>query len=276
MLSLPAYLDRIKFSAKPCVDLATLKGLQRQHLLNIPYENLDVQLERTVSRGLDDIFAKLVTRKRGGWCYEMNGLLGWSLEQIGFDVTYLSGGVARSLRGDSALGNHLVILVNLEGQQWIVDTGFGDGFIEPIELKQGRFQQRGFAMQLERLPDGYWRFHNHEFGGAPSFDFLTETADQELLDTQCHWLQTNEDSPFVRALVFQSFNDKGYDIQIGLVAKTVASSGVSTRRMESFAEFENRLATTFNVRDPDLFNLWPKLTQSHALLFPDESPIPNS
>ena len=96
MLSLPAYLDRIKFSAKPCVDLATLKGLQRQHLLNIPYENLDVQLERTVSRGLDDIFAKLVTRKRGGWCYEMNGLLGWSLEQIGFDVTYLSGGVAQS------------------------------------------------------------------------------------------------------------------------------------------------------------------------------------
>lgn len=83
----------------------------------------------------------------------MNGLLGWALEQLSFDVTYLSGSVTRSLRGDSALGNHLVILVKLKGKQWIVDAGFGDGFIEPIELAKAKFQQRGFDMQLEQQAD---------------------------------------------------------------------------------------------------------------------------
>ncbi|MFT7306320.1 MAG: N-hydroxyarylamine O-acetyltransferase [Candidatus Azotimanducaceae bacterium] len=112
--SLAAYLERIQFDGSPTTNLETLRSLQRQHLLNTPYENLDVQLGRVVSRTWNDIFDKLVRRKRGGWCYEMNGLLGWALQQLSFDVTYLSGGAARSLRGDSALGNRLVILVKLE------------------------------------------------------------------------------------------------------------------------------------------------------------------
>jgi len=265
------YLKRIRFAGQPSVDLVTLKQLQRQHLLNIPYENLDVQLGRPLGRDPIDAFNKLVTRSRGGWCYEMNGVLGWALEQIGFDVTYVSSGANRAVRGDSALGNHLVLLVKLEGTQWVVDAGMGDGFIEPIELKAGRFQQRGFDMRLELQEDGYWRFHNQPFGGAPSFDFTADTADGALLDTQCQWLQVHEDSPFVRALVLQIFNETGYDIQIGLMAKTVAPEGVTARRIESIAEFEDRMANVFNLSDPDVQGLWPKLTATHALMFPDEA-----
>lgn len=265
------YLKRIQFADEPQVNLATLRRLQRQHLLNIPYENLDVQLGRPVGRDPMEAFNKLVTRNRGGWCYEMNGVLGWALEQVGFDVTYASGGANRAIRGDSALGNHLVLLVNLEGKQWIVDAGFGDGFIEPIELKAAKFQQRGFDMELEFQTDGYWRFHNQEFGGAPSFDFTIDPADGALLDTQCEWLQVHEDSPFVRALVLQIFNPTGYDIQIGLTAKTVTPKGVTSHRIESIVELEERMATVFNLSDPDMQSLWPKLTATHALMFPDEA-----
>jgi N-hydroxyarylamine O-acetyltransferase len=72
-----------------------------------------VQLERRTGIGIDKAFEKIVSRGRGGWCYEMNGLLGWAREEIGFEVIYMSGGVARSTRGDSALGNHLVLLARL-------------------------------------------------------------------------------------------------------------------------------------------------------------------
>lgn len=74
----------------------------------------------------------------------MNGLLGWALQEIGFDVTYQSGGLGRATRGDSALGNHLVLLVKLEDQDWVTDVGFGDGFIEPLLLKNQKLEQRGF------------------------------------------------------------------------------------------------------------------------------------
>ena len=267
MLDLNAYFKRIGYEGSPKVDLQTLMELQRQHLLNIPYENLDVQLERPLDRDLEQAFEKLVTRNRGGWCFEMNAVLGWALETVGFDVTELSGGVARSLRGDSALGNHLVLFVKLEGEEWVVDAGFGDGFFEPIPLRSHDFCQRGFDMKLELLSDGYWRYHSHVFGGAPDFDFLVEPADKQLLDRQCQILQTDENSPFVRALVLQKFTQRGYEIQLGLTAKTITPDGVDSKTLDSVEQLKERLATVFNIVDPGIDGLWPKLVDTHQALF---------
>jgi len=77
-VNLQSYLDRIAFLGHPRPDLDTLTRLHRGHVENIPYENLDVQFVRPVTRDPAAIFEKLVTRRRGGWCYEMNGLLGWA------------------------------------------------------------------------------------------------------------------------------------------------------------------------------------------------------
>lgn len=153
MTDLEAYLQRIHFSGEPRPDLETLTAIHRQHLLTIPYENIDVQLQVPVDLDIERIFTKLVVNQRGGWCYEMNGLLGWALQEIGFDVRRVNGGVARSLRGDDALGNHLVLLVSLD-QPYIADVGFGDGVLDPIPLVQGPVLQRGFKFELEHLPDG--------------------------------------------------------------------------------------------------------------------------
>ena len=144
-VDLRAYLDRIGFDGEPAVDRVTLEKLQRLHLLALPYENLDVQLGRPLTTDPSAAFDKLVTRRRGGWCYEMNGLFGWALETVGFSVTRLASGVMRSAMGAAALGNHLVLRVDLADGATLADVGLGDGPIHPFAIEAGAFTAGGHA-----------------------------------------------------------------------------------------------------------------------------------
>lgn len=266
-MDLQAYLQRIGFSGKARVDLQTLRAIHRRHLLSVPYENIDVQLEVSGGTSVESAFEKIVLRERGGWCYEMNGLLAWALSEIGFSVTRVSAGVARSTQGDAVMGNHLVLLIELNNQLWIVDTGFGDGLFEPVQLTPQTFEQRGFAFGLSRTGDGYWRLLNHRFGGAPSFDFLNQPADEDELDDQCYHLQTDDNSPFVLALVCQQFVEQGYETQLGRVARTITPAGVESRLINSADELIDRLKTTFRLDVPEVARLWPRIVDRHNKVF---------
>ena len=89
-MKLDDYFARIDYRGPVAPDLACLRAIHRQHLLAIPYEDLDVQLGRPLDLDPERIFEKLVARRRGGWCYEMNGLLEWALTEIGFDADELN------------------------------------------------------------------------------------------------------------------------------------------------------------------------------------------
>ena len=180
-MNLDAYLARIDYQGPVAPTLACLTEIHRQHLLTIPYEDLDVQLGRKITLDIEQTFEKIVVRRRGGWCYEMNGLLGWALKEIGFDVTRLLGGMLRSHDGDEAMGNHLILRVDLDGTI-IADTGMGNGVLEPMLLEEGRGVQGDRQFRFEALEDGYWRFHNHPGTSPADFDFLpTHNADEDLL-----------------------------------------------------------------------------------------------
>src|SRR6185437_1352334 len=172
-MELQAYLDRIGYAGPVRPDLATLRAVHRAHLQAIPYENLDVQLGRPVTIDPARAYDKIVGCRRGGWCYEMNGLLGWALGEIGFSVTRMAGAAMRQERGDFTTGNHLVLRVDLpeEPTPWIADVGFGDGILDPFPLRAAHLETEGHRFRLEAMDAGWWRFHNHEFGGAKSFDF---------------------------------------------------------------------------------------------------------
>ena len=109
--------------------------------MSIPYENIDVQLGRRcdldVARGYRSWSSRAV-----GWCYEMNGLFGWALREVGFEVSRVNGAVLRAERGDAAIGNHVVLLVQLD-ETWGADVGFGDGVIEPIPLRDAAIERTG-------------------------------------------------------------------------------------------------------------------------------------
>jgi len=231
-------------------------------LLSIPYENIDVQLQSPVDLNPDRIYTKLVTNRRGGWCYEMNGLLGWALAEVGFSVKRVSGGVGRREFGDFALGNHVVLLVELDGTH-LVDTGMGDGLIDPVPLVEGPVSQRGFKYALEKISDGYWRFHNHEYAGALSFDFREDVADEQLFMDRCEFLQTSPDSPFVSALVMQMFVSGGYEVQTGRVAKRITPEGETSRLLENEAEFADRLAQVFGIQIAEVSRLWSRVVTRH-------------
>ena len=155
---LAEYLERIGHGWNVRPDLETLRSLHRAHVEAIPFEALDVQLSSVPSMEPNAIFNKLVGQRRGGWCYEMNGLFGEALQQIGFEVTRVSCGVMRHVGGEERRGTHLALLVRLDGEDWLADVGFGSSLAEPIPLAEARHDHRPFAVGLSRTEDGHWRF----------------------------------------------------------------------------------------------------------------------
>jgi len=264
-MKLDAYFERIGFTDQPSVDLNTLIGLQRHHLLSVPYENLDVQLGRPMDLDINRIYTKIVEQGRGGWCYEMNGILQWALEQIGFDVMRINGGVLRTERGNDALGNHLVLRVQLD-EPWIVDAGLGDGPIEPYPLKPHAAQQQGLSYRLEQVED-YWRFHNHPASRAGSFDFHDRRADEALFAEKCHWLSTAGDSPFVQNLVCQRAVPGGYDVQVGRVVKRITRAGEKQHLIDSAEELVASLLQRFGLDVPEAATLWNRIAEQHERHF---------
>jgi N-hydroxyarylamine O-acetyltransferase len=262
-MDLAAYLERIGFSGEARPDLATLRALHRAHLAAIPYENLDVQLGRRVTPDPVAAFDKLVTRRRGGWCYEMNGVFGAALQAIGFKVTRLAGGVLRAVAGDSVTGNHLVLLIDLAGQPWIADVGLGGGTLEPYALAAGPLSISGYDFRLEGAGDGWWRFHNHRNFGATSFDFQLTPADPEVLAAKCDWLQSAPESIFVQHLIVQRFRR---DEALQIVDRTlhrVTASRVDKTLIGSADELVEVLGADFGLDLPEAAVLWPSLLDRH-------------
>ena len=153
-MDINAYLDRIHYQGPRLPTRQVLFDVHRAHLRAITYENLDIHLGRTLTLDISHIFDKIVTRHRGGWCYEMNGLLAWALSELGFVVTLLPSAVNREKLGDKAERNHLILLVQLE-QPYLVDVGFGNGFLQPLPLKPGHYRQDFLTYELaQNIPTG--------------------------------------------------------------------------------------------------------------------------
>ena len=265
-MNLEGYLDRIQFSGTPSEDLATLKQIHHQHLLHIPYENVDVQLGTPLDFDRERIYDKLVTRQRGGWCYEMNGLMSWALQEIGFSVARMSGGVMRETDGDGQMGNHLVLEVNLAGQKWLADVGLGDGARYPIPIQPDTHEQGGLTYGLKRLDDGYWRFENQHLSNVRSFDFKHEIASENQLEQKCHWLQTDPQSPFKQVLIVQRFTADTIEVQLGKRHTTITAHGKTSTDLETIEDMHHHLARVFGL-DVDLTPIWSEIVAKHEQIF---------
>jgi N-hydroxyarylamine O-acetyltransferase len=129
------YLARVHFEGEATNSLACLQHLMRAHLQNIPFENLDVQAGKIVSLAPEDIVNKIVYGERGGYCYEMNGLFAMALTDIGFDYKII--GARPMFYPQRRPKTHVGLLVTVDNQQWLCDTGFGSfGLRAPIGLHQ--------------------------------------------------------------------------------------------------------------------------------------------
>lgn len=254
-MDLQAYLARIGIDDSPAVDFETLAKVHEHHLCAIPYENLDVQLEQPLDFDIERIFNKLVNQRRGGWCYEMNGLLGWALTEIGFEVTRMSGAVMRESLGDEQCGNHLLLEVKIDGEAYLADVGLGDGIRTPIPIRSATYTQHGMDYRLEHLTDGFWRLHNNPHSNVKSFDFRHEPADENQLRDKCHWLQTDPQSHFTNLLIAHRFDSDCIHVQVGLLYARLTAAGKTTQILESPTALQAQLSQVFGI-DYDLQDAW--------------------
>jgi len=126
VIDLDAYFARIGYAGDTAPTLATLHGIVRAHAQAIPFENLDVLLGRRIGLGPADLVAKLVTARRGGYCFEQNGLLLLALEALGFAARPISARVRYQRPRDYLPPRtHLFVRVELAGEPWLADVGVG-------------------------------------------------------------------------------------------------------------------------------------------------------
>jgi len=262
-MDIDAYLGRIGLTDRPPPTLEGLKALHRAHLAAIPYENFDVQLGRPVTIAVPAIYDKIVGRRRGGWCYEMNGLFGWALGELGFKVTRATGAVMRAAAGDAVIGNHLVLRVDLPEGVHLADVGFGDGPNEPFAVREGTFDSNGFPYAVVRTGDGWWRLVNHPAGGAASFDFDPHPADETRLAAKCDELQTAEASVFVQNAVAFRQTPGAIDVLRGRVALRIRPDGIGKRLIENADDLVATLKDVFALDLPEAAGLWDKIAARH-------------
>lgn len=260
---LTAYLRRIGLGEPVPATLSGLQRLMTAHLSAIPFENIDVFLGRKGARGIDAIHAKLVEQRRGGWCYEQNGLFGWALDEMGFDVIRVPGRVNKA---EGEPGGHLALLVSVQGQPWLVDVGFGGGQARPLPLEPHVARHEPFAVSLSNR-DGWWRY-TEDPGGKPFFyEFRPEPADPDRLAYWNAWQESDPASNFVGNLVAQRRLGTEHLALRGRVLTSFTTLGATSHLVEDARELVALLHSRFGLDVPGVAEKWPAITARHEELF---------
>ncbi|WP_343517486.1 N-hydroxyarylamine O-acetyltransferase [Citrobacter freundii] len=194
---LTAYFARIGWSDSASVDIETLKALHLLHNGAIPFENLDVLLPREMQ--LDDLSLeeKLVTARRGGYCFEQNGVFELALREIGFNVRSLLGRVVLANPSSLPPRTHRLLLVELQGEQWIADVGFGGQTLTaPIRLQADIEQQtpHGEYRLVQEGDDWILQFRHHDhWQSMYRFDLVVQHQSDYLMGNfwSAHWPQSH-------------------------------------------------------------------------------------
>jgi N-hydroxyarylamine O-acetyltransferase len=214
-MQISTYLSRIHYNKAPHLDYETLRTLHRAHMLAVPFENLDiVPLHRPIHLDQQALWDKLILRRRGGFCYELNGQFAWLLKEVGFEVTYLN---ARVYSGSGQRGrefDHLTLLVKIPelAEVWLADVGFGDSFLEPLTFEEGRVQiQELRAYKLQRAEDGLdmlQRGYDGKWKRQYFFDLTPRNFPGDY-EAACYYHQTSPQSSFTRASIITIATSEG-------------------------------------------------------------------
>ncbi|MDT5324690.1 MAG: arylamine N-acetyltransferase [Mycobacterium sp.] len=258
-LDLAGYLDRVEYGGSTDPTLDTLHGLVAAHNRSIPFENLDpltgVPVDDLGPAALTD---KLVHRRRGGYCYEHNGLIGFVLEALGFDVERLAGRVVWMKEPDAPLSalTHNVLSVTIPGVDgpFLVDVGFGGQTLSsPLRLEAGPVQStrhepyrlvaKGDGLTLEAQVRDEWQ---------PLYQFTTRPQPRIDLEAGSWYVSTHPGSYFVTGLTASLVTD---DERWNLRGRNLAihRDGRTERiRFDTAAEVLDALTDRFGIDLDDL------------------------
>ena len=192
------FLKRINIEAAPMKTVEFLGELQENFVLSIPYENLDIINGVPISLDPEDIYEKIVTRCRGGYCFELNALLHHMLCEMNFTV---KSAFARFLRGESEIPfrRHRIVIVTLDGCEWMMDVGVGQiAPRRPLKLVCGEVQeQNGEHYRFEYDGELGWVLYDlHRGQWRKYISFTTEKQYDKDFAPTSFWCEHHCDSPF--------------------------------------------------------------------------------
>ncbi len=199
-----SYLDRIEIKKTHITaDFESLRFLQRQHLLTVPFENLDIHWKRPIALDGNRFYDKIIGEKRGGFCYELNGLFYELLEEIGFQSKIISAKVSKGNGDFGAEYDHLAIISQIGKDEYLVDVGFGSFTAEPLKFILDVEQQDASGVfSIRKFDDEYFEVVKKD-GDVWQSEYIFSLLKRDLTEFagMCQYHQTSPESHFTRGKV---------------------------------------------------------------------------
>jgi N-hydroxyarylamine O-acetyltransferase len=251
MTSLDAYFARIGYEGPRTSTLATLRALHELHPAAIPFEAIDVLLERGVDLSPEAVEAKLITARRGGYCFEQNGLFQRVLAALGFEVEPLIARAVWMAPPDAPPGprTHMALRVTIDGEPWLADVGFGGKVLTaPIRFELETAQATGHeAFRLARSPVGRRLEVELDTGWAPAYELSAEPQ-AEMDFVSANWFtSTHPASRFRNGLIVSRTTPQA---RYGLRGSRLAVrhiNGTTTREILDADGIERALIEVFGL-----------------------------
>ncbi len=201
-MNLKKYLERIEYGDYLAVTNEVLLKLHQQHVYQVPFENLDVYLKRHFDLELEKVYQKVVTHKRGGFCYELNLLFNWLLNEIGFSSRIIA---ARIYDEQGTLGppfDHMSVYVKTN-KAFLADVGYGDLFVVPLEIKSGIQYDGQNYFRIDKINENDYLLSISADGLVfqKRYLFNLDIVHSKDFNSICFGKQTNPNSHFVKNLV---------------------------------------------------------------------------
>jgi len=246
------YLNRIQYHGPIRPDFTTLETLLLQHSFTVPFENIDIQTGKPIRLDHAHFFEKIVARRRGGYCYEINGLFYWLLSQFGFDTQLISGGVVNGKSAGREF-DHLAILVLLNDKRWLVDAGYGDFSLKPLALQPGVVQSDGRNQYMieestfngeKCLLASKWNSKKQQF--QPEYYFTTSPRELVDFSVMNEYQQLSPQSHFTQNLICSLPSPQGRTSIINNKLVLTGPDGKNEIRFE-MDELQGILDKYFNI-----------------------------
>lgn len=249
MVDVDAYLRRIGLDAAPAPDAQGLLTVQRAHRLAIPFENLDISLGRGISLDPDAVFAKLVTRRRGGYCFEQNQLFLRMLRQFGYKARPLLARVWLMAEGVPPL-NHTFNLVTLDGRLWIADAGFGGDFTPPMPLMADEVREAPGNIHYRLVEDdrGWVLQRDGGEGWQDQYSFTLAPVEAADLEMGNHWTSTRPNTRFTALRIISRSLPEG---RAGLIERRLSITRfrrTEEREINDAGEYQQVLKELFGLQ----------------------------
>jgi N-hydroxyarylamine O-acetyltransferase len=248
-MDMTAYLKRINYAGPLAPTAETMRQLHTAHLLTVPFENLSIHWGEPIVLTDEALFEKIVLRRRGGFCYELNGLFAALLRGFGFDVVMLEGGVMNPRGEFGPEFDHMPLMVTL-AERWLVDVGFGDCFREPLLLDGRAEQVQGRrAHRIEEVGDGRLILLRRGEGGEwkAQYRFGLEPHVYADYAGMCHYHQTSPESFFTQRRICSLATQDGRVTLSEMRLIITRAGGREEKELGSEEEYAEALREHFGI-----------------------------